>query len=132
MRLNRRESNLSQFKNSELMKLSEEDLERHLSMMGTQERRSYLAYLDFKEGMIITEISKKHKIHPNSFYSWFKKFMTAEASKFKAILNGNKNTPYYDNEDDYSADRVYNWEDLSDKEKSFYEKYENKNKRQYT
>jgi hypothetical protein len=58
--------------------------------------------------------------------------MTAEASKFKAILNGNKNTPYYDNEDDYCADRVYNWEDLSDKEKSFYEKYENKNKRQYT
>jgi len=109
-----------------------EDLEKRLSLMEIKEKRSYLAYLDFKAGMLINEITKKHRMHTEFMYPWFKKFMADEATKLSSALPGHKNVPYYENEDDYAADRVYTWDDLTNVEKLFYQAYESKNKGQHT
>lgn len=100
--------------------------------MEQQEKRSYLAYLDFKKGMLIWDLAKKHRVSPNTLYPYFKKFMSAETTRIVTTVSGHKSETYYSNEDDICADRVYNWDDLSDKEKSFYERYESSNKRQHT
>lgn len=103
------------------MKLKKEDLERRLSMMEQQEKRSYLAYLDFKNGMVINEICKKHACHVDSIYPYFKKFMAAEATRIILTVSGHKSEPYYKSEEEMLADRVYTYENLSDKERWFYE-----------
>lgn len=89
--------------------------------MEQQEKRSYLAYLDFKDGMLIWDLAKKHKVSPNTFYPYFKKFMAAETYRLTLTASGHKSEPYYEKESDMLADRVYKYEDLSDKEKWFYE-----------
>lgn len=114
------------------MKSKKEDLERRLSLMEKKEKRSYLAYLDFKNGMLVNDLVKKHNTHARTLYPWFKKFMADEAVKLSSALSGHKNIPYYDNEDDYAADRVYTWSELSNVEKLFYQAYESKNKGQHT
>jgi hypothetical protein len=90
-------------------------------MMEQQEKRSYLAYQDFKDGMIITEICKKHACHVDSIYPYFKKFMAAETTRIILTVSGHKSEPYYKEESEMLADRVYTYEGLSDREKWFYE-----------
>ena len=90
-------------------------------MMEQQEKRSYLAYLDFKDGMVITEICKKHACHVDSIYPYFKKFMAAETTRIILTVSGHKSEPYYKEESEMLADRVYTYESLSDREKWFYE-----------
>jgi hypothetical protein len=90
-------------------------------MMEQQEKRSYLAYQDFKDGMIITEICKKHACHVDSIYPYFKKFMAAETTRIILTVSGHKSEPYYKDESEMLADRVYTYEGLSDREKWFYE-----------
>lgn len=89
--------------------------------MEQQEKRSYLAYQDFKNGMIITEICRKHACHPDSIYPYFKKFMAEETTRVILTVSGHKDEPYYKSEDEMLADRIYTYESLSDREKWFYE-----------
>ena len=89
--------------------------------MEQQEKRSFLAYQDFKDGMIISEICKKYACRTETIYPYFKKFMAEETTRVIITVNGNKDEPYYKSEDDMLADIVYTYEGLSEIEKLFYE-----------